>query len=182
MGGVYRVAGTGSREWDDPSSIFRVLDELLLGEVRQIHFAQGGARGADRHMLAWCQRIIAEDRGRQLSAMQRITDKGDASTRVRIETYTAKWGSKAAGTFDRAAGFKRNERMIKEHRPELVLAFVRDNSSGSLHCADIAVEAGIRTIVFQSTGNVAEYNANGPTDTEACLSPTRRNRRTNIVY
>jgi hypothetical protein len=42
----------------------------------------------------------------------------------------------------RGSGFQRNAAMV-ESNPDLVIAFIRDNSQGATHCYNLAVGAGL---------------------------------------
>lgn len=126
----YRVVGTGSREWEDVQALYRVLDALIM-DVGKVYLAQGGARGADQFMIQWCG-----------SARVKF-----GPTRIAMKTYPAKWKTKFG--FDRSAGFNRNRLMVDEVKPNLVLAFIRDNSGGATQCAQYAIDNGYETIIFR---------------------------------
>lgn len=128
----FRVVGTGSREWQDAKALFRVLDALIEAKG-YVFLAQGGARGADKMMVQWC--------------MHARTKYG--ISRIKMKTYTAKWKT-PSGAFDRSAGFDRNRRMVDEVKPELVLAFIQDNSGGSTQCAQYAIDSGFDAFIFRN--------------------------------
>jgi precorrin-6x reductase len=75
----------------------------------------GGARGADS-----CGAKYAQDVG------------------IPCIAFNADWNS-----YGRRAGIIRNERMLKEGAPDLVVAFWDGNSKGTKHMIDIAEKAGV---------------------------------------
>ncbi len=101
----------------------------VLSEIDRItDLAHGDARGADRLAGAWA--------GRHPS--------------IAVYPYPANW--KGLG---RGAGPARNNQMLKEFRPDLVIAFKDGfdhtlSRGGTEHMVKIARAAGIRTIVHDS--------------------------------
>ena len=94
-----RILITGSREWSSVALIERALrHEIGSVPFDQVVTAQGGARGADA-----CAH--------------------KAAVRLDISDYTfpANWSDEG-----RAAGHLRNQRMLTEFEPTLVLAFKSD--------------------------------------------------------
>lgn len=89
-----RVLVCGGRDFDDFESVNEELT-WLAGEHRLDVIIHGGARGADTLAGEWAQLC-----------------------RVPVEVYLADW--KKHG---RAAGPMRNQRMIEEGQPDLVMAF-----------------------------------------------------------
>lgn len=84
----------GGRDYRNSACVFRVLDELH--SKRHIdHLIQGGAYGADRIAALWSK-----------------------ASRVTLTTYWADWPS-----LGKQAGPARNQRMLDEGKPELVVAF-----------------------------------------------------------
>jgi len=90
-----RLLVCGSRSYSD----YRTVDEILDG----IHKAQyvsllieGGALGADRFARMWAYAHAIE-----------------------VKTFEAYWDTQG-----RSAGIRRNERMLNEGKPDLVVAFV----------------------------------------------------------
>jgi len=110
-----RVLVCGGRDYKDEERVFRELDSIHA--TRRIDvLIQGGARGAD--LLAWEWGIIH---------------------RVTLETYTAEWK-----THGKSAGIFRNLQMLKEGKPDLVLAF--PGGAGTAHMVRIAKAAGKEVI------------------------------------
>lgn len=71
-----------------------------------------------------------------------------------LEVYPADWN-----TFKKAAGPIRNNQMLKEGKPDTVLAFHDDirNSKGTKHMVSIATKAGIPTAIVSHAG-LEEWN------------------------
>jgi Bifunctional DNA primase/polymerase, N-terminal/YspA, cpYpsA-related SLOG family len=110
----FRALVTGSRAWADAAAVAAALEVLRGAHGDQLTVVHGGCpRGADAIADAWCRRAG-----------------------VRAERWPAEW---AAG---RRAGMARNAAMVATG-PDLCLAFIRDNSPGATHCADLAEKAGI---------------------------------------
>ena len=107
-----RVLVTGGRDYDDLASVVIALDKLLA-EHGELVVIQGGATGADYYAIYWAK-----------------------STGTELITERAKWSE-----YGKAAGAIRNQRMIDEHRPDLVLAF-----EGGRGTADMVARAQIHKI------------------------------------
>jgi len=93
-----RVLVCGGRHYKNRAMVFRVLTVLHEREVIDVLIHGGPARrdpGADEHANAWA-----------------------VHTGVRFERYDAEW--KAHG---RGAGPRRNQRMLVEGLPDMVIAF-----------------------------------------------------------
>lgn len=89
-----RVLVCGGRDYADQATLFGVLD--MLAEERVINTViQGGAAGADRLARIWA-----------------------TSRNHHVDEFPADWAAHG-----KAAGPIRNQRMIDEARPTLVLAF-----------------------------------------------------------
>lgn len=107
-----RVLVTGGRDYNDLASVVGALN-ALNEQHGQLTIIQGGATGADQLARYWADRNFC----------QRITEPAD-------------W--KAHG---KAAGPIRNQRMLDEHKPDLVLAF--DGGRGTADMIRRAEAAGI---------------------------------------
>lgn len=75
-----------------------------------------------------------------------------------VEAWPAKWIEHGDDCYctDRSkrcrfAGFRRNLAMV-DSGPDLVLAFIHNNSRGATHCARAAEDAGIPTVRYLSVG------------------------------
>lgn len=96
-----RVLVCGDRDWSDYGSVEGVLAGLL-GRYRALTIIEGGARGADA-----CAAVFAR-----------------RNPNVAHERYPAKWPPRGAPKWEVAkAGHDRNQRMLEEGKPDLVVAF-----------------------------------------------------------
>jgi hypothetical protein len=124
-----RLLITGSRDWDDYDTIVEEITRVILewvkdhpeyesGPINWFTLVHGGCpRGAD---------FLADRFARDV-------------LKCKIEIYEADWAMHG-----RSAGIKRNMRMVRS-MPDACLAFLRDNSRGTLHCRNAAKAAGIPT-------------------------------------
>ena len=113
----HRVLVTGSRSWDDATTLRAALDERTARYGARLVVVHGHCPdGADAHADAWA---VAHG--------------------VRVERWPADWR-----TLGKSAGFRRNQAMV-DSRPAECLAFIRDGSRGATHCATAAERAGIPT-------------------------------------
>ena len=111
-----RVLVCGSRNFSDVGLLGAKLDEVRkrLGGV-PMRVISGAARGADSLAAGW-----ARQRG------------------VACDEYPAEWER-----YGRSAGYRRNERMLAEGRPHMVVAFPQGESRGTRMMMDIAAKAGV---------------------------------------
>jgi hypothetical protein len=122
-----RLLVCGSRAWTDRPRLFEVLDRLVSqhSDGQVVTVIEGDARGADR-----VAGQLARRRG------------------WRLERYPADWTRHG-----RAAGFRRNARMLREGRPDLVVAFTVGPLAESRGTADMvrrARAAGVPVQVITS--------------------------------
>jgi hypothetical protein len=124
-----RVLICGSRNWTNKAPIFTYLDGLLVSCKKaggQLVVIEGGAKGADVIAQEWCAN---QDDIEHLS-------------------YAADWSE-----YGKAAGAIRNEKMLKEGKPDLVMAFKSDfdwffEAGGTEHMVKIASKAGVPCYVI----------------------------------
>jgi hypothetical protein len=95
-----RVLVCGGRNYENKEHVWSVLDEICNPEgdflpIRPVTIIHGGAEGADLLADGWA-----------------------VHNWVEIEEYLADWD-----TYGRAAGPIRNQRMLDEGKPDLVIAF-----------------------------------------------------------
>ena len=103
-----RVLVCGGRDYSDRDRVWQVLDEIAPSLV--IH---GDARGADRLARDWAQERGIPETGDHFRARWEDTDRPGAVIRRR----------KDGSLYDAAAGHVRNQRMLDEGQPDLVVAF-----------------------------------------------------------
>jgi hypothetical protein len=132
-----RVLVCGDRNWIDYDLIASRLDKLMTEVDREddgpcLTVIQGCARGADSLAGEWVDRNLVYYEG---NAVQ--------------QKFPADWKQ-----YGRAAGPIRNQQMLREGKPDLVLAFHDDieNSKGTKDMVNRAKRAGILTKVISHKG------------------------------
>ena len=132
-----RVLVTGSRIYRDRQNLFNVLDMVLKrAGSTGIELIHGGARGADSLANQW-----AIDRG------------------IETTVFLPDWE-----THGRSAGYRRNEQMIEEGAPNLVVAFPQGEARGTANQMQLAREANIPVLIGQSLSGSFRYTP-APTGT-----------------
>lgn len=134
----FRILITGSRTWQDKDFIWSVLD-LVAAELGDVTIVHGACpEGADAMAQGWVRHQLVSGGG----------------VVVRAERHPADWQHHG-----RAAGFRRNEEMVRLGA-DLCLAFLAECTKdgcpkpephglhGASHCADLAERAGIETRRF----------------------------------
>jgi len=128
-----RILICGSRTWTDKKAI---LDKLLSVEASYDSYIKtvihGGARGADT--LAGI--ATKEMCGYKADANHTQAQVDDNTPAVLV--FPANWNK-----YGRAAGAIRNQQMLTEGRPDLVLAFWDQKSRGTKHMIELAKRAGV---------------------------------------
>jgi hypothetical protein len=110
-----RILVCGGRDYADRRAVWQVLD--LWNNTQGINvLIQGGAPGTDQLALAWAQ----------LRGVPRLT-------------FHAEWD-----LYGPSAGPRRNERMLKDGKPNVVLAF--PGGAGTADMIRRARAAGIRVV------------------------------------
>lgn len=117
----YRVLVTGSRDWDDITTIGAAIEQALIDAAgRPVLLVHGACpSGADRHADHYARWL--RGKGRQ----------------VDVEQHPANWRING-----KRAGFIRNAHMVNLGA-DVVLAFIKDGSRGASHTARLAEQAGI---------------------------------------
>lgn len=116
-----RVIVCGGRDFADRELLFDILDELH----RDLKFAvviEGGAKGADRFAREWAK-----------------------EKHIKVETFEADWMLHGA-----SAGVIRNQQMIDDGNPHLVVAFY--GGKGTADMVRRAKRAGIKGFKVLSDG------------------------------
>jgi len=123
MGNV-RILVTGDRNWTDEQTILAALVGLKAREGTAVTIIHGAARGAD---------TIAGRIAKELG--------------FDVEAYPADWNK-----YGKAAGPIRNKQMLREGKPQGVLAFHDDlfHSRGTRNMVEISKSAGLPVACFHS--------------------------------
>ncbi len=119
---MVRVLITGSRDWWDYDFIFTAIRALHTRTPISL-VIEGEARGADR-----IGRTVAQELG------------------IPVATYPAKWDDH--GIYKPNAGLLRNQQMLDDGKPDLVLAF-HDDLAHSRGTADMVRRARIAGVPVQ---------------------------------
>lgn len=114
------VLVTGSRDWDDADTIESAILSFTYKYGRANTIIHGGASGADK---------ISGSIALALGYGERV--------------YRADWNK-----YGKRAGYIRNKQMV-DLRPDICLAFIRNNSRGATMCARLAEDAGIPTVYYR---------------------------------
>ncbi len=107
-----KILVCGGRDYANASALNQALDAIQR-ENNVTRLIHGAARGADSLAAAWA-------RSRGIPAL----------------AFPADWA-----THGKAAGFRRNEAMLREGRPELVVAF--PGGKGTAHMVSLAKAVGV---------------------------------------
>lgn len=113
-----RALVCGGRDYDDIVTLAREMDRIHA-DTPIICLIEGGALGADRLARRWAYMVGG----------------------IAVETYPADWDAHG-----KAAGPIRNQQMIDEGKPDVVLAF--PGGRGTADMIRRAEAAGIRVIRF----------------------------------
>lgn len=113
----------GDRNWKDKDFMLRLLDDILI-YFGITEIIEGCARGADRTAEEWA---IEHD--------------------IPVRHFPAQWD-----TYGKSAGPIRNRQMLKEGRPDMVVAFHEslNTSKGTKNMVQIAQKEGIPVYIFPS--------------------------------
>lgn len=112
-----RVLVTGGRSYSDQHRLNSILDNLLMCGLAAV--AHGAAKGADTMASHWCQ-----------------AHKG-----VQECVYRADWLNHG-----NAAGPIRNAEMLKDFKPDIVVAFA--GGAGTRNMINLALDAGVTVWVM----------------------------------
>lgn len=119
----------GGRDFNDKDQLFLILDDMCIRRgwttekpakdsnwLPRVKIIAGAARGADRLAIDWA--VI---------------------NWCQFEEYPAQWNK-----YGKSAGYKRNQQMLDEGKPDLVVAF--EGGKGTAMMVKIAKKAGIEVI------------------------------------
>lgn len=114
----FRILISGSRKWRDAHTIYRALGEYLGAD--NVTLISGHCdRGAD----VICEAFALEHDWK-------------------LELHPADWN-----LYGKRAGIIRNISMVAAN-PDIALVFLKDNSKGAGHLANLAHTTGVKTLVF----------------------------------
>lgn len=111
-----RVIVCGGRDFDDVQAVWDGLDRIHNSEGRITALAHGGARGADYAAGIWAK-----------------------SEPIPVYVFQARWKDEG-----RAAGPLRNQRMLDQFKPDVVIAFA--GGRGTADMVRRAEAEGVRVI------------------------------------
>ena len=128
-----KVLAFGSRTFTDGSIVSRRLDQVHKN-VGITELIEGNARGADRLAGVWA-----------------------SVHKVPHTCVPADWSQ------GRAAGYERNQVMVRHHRPDIAIAFLDGPSAGSMHTVSLCFQCSVplyivdlRDRLLKQPVNVAE--------------------------
>lgn len=110
-----RVLVCGGRDFSDTERAYKVLDHFHKEYMFDV-LIEGDARGADRIAGHWARK-----------------------NKVDLLIFKAQWD-----TYGKSAGFKRNQQMLDEGKPDLLIAFPGGVGTGMM--IQLAKKAGVRII------------------------------------
>lgn len=114
-----------SRVWRKASEEREILDRHLSAlDPHPTLIIHGAASGADYHAARWAKRNAVTD-----------------------QPFKADWYPNGFGKLDKSAGPRRNQKMLDNGKPDLVLAF--PGGSGTADMVRRAKEAGIKIIQIE---------------------------------
>lgn len=128
---MYKLLVTGSRDWKDTRVVWNALDTLYYRNSDDFYLLHGAARGLDTIASLW-----AGDRVHEAGLNIKVKDFPVT------DEHWKKYGKRA--------GMLRNIAMI-EKQPDIVLAFILNQSPGATQCADYAEKQGIHVVRFEQT-------------------------------
>lgn len=114
-----RILVCGGRDYQDRESLFYTLTHLDQGDFREFEIISGMARGADS---------LAVDFAKTYD--------------LPLHEFPANWDKHG-----RSAGAIRNQQMLDDGRPDLVVAF--PGGKGTAHMVSIARKKGVKVIEVQ---------------------------------
>lgn len=123
-----RILVTGSRDW--PNDLF--IGETLLAAQKDFPYRTDASPPKRMVLVSGACPTGADAAAEHYARMWNWY----------IDLYPADWVK-----YGRAAGFRRNAEMVSLGA-DMCLAFIKDESKGATHTADLAEKAGIPTLRF----------------------------------
>ena len=157
--GAYRVLITGSRTWDDMFSIADAIDEAIKHAGRTIVVVHGACpRGADAITAGYCEALQYHGKAVVLEPHPADWDHCTIDCPQTPHRLIKKPGDVdhpgARDDYCPGAGPRRNADMVRLGA-DLCLAFIHKASRGASGTAELAEQAGIRTVRFPPGGVIA---------------------------
>lgn len=122
---MFRLLISGSRDWSDKLTIVRELAIFAREYGQDVVLVSGACdKGAD----SMCESV-------------------GKTFKWKIETHRPQWDKKVDGSYNRSAGFQRNELMVNLGA-DACLVFIKNESAGASHTAQLAQKAEINTKVI----------------------------------
>jgi hypothetical protein len=119
-----RILVTGSRDWEDENAIYVALDDAIY---------------MSDAMTNWEVTVVS---GACPTGADTIAERIAKEADCQVERHPAEWDK-----YGKGAGFRRNAEMVKLGA-DLCLAFIKNDSKGATHTADLAEKAGIKTVRY----------------------------------
>lgn len=112
----------GGRDFKNQSQFDWCMEHLIIGRGRPTKVIHGNARGTDTMAAEWAKQMGIE-----------------------VKAFPADWA--AHGVF---AGPHRNQQMLDEGKPDLVVAFPTKKSTGTWDMVKKAKKYGVETITYRN--------------------------------
>ena len=134
---ISRVIVSGGRNFNDRDFIFKIITDLdqSIGPFSCI--IHGAASGVDTEGMLWAQMMA--DSGRPITHAPFVADWNNTSHPDAIIKY-----NKASKPYDALAGFRRNQRMLDDARPDALISF--PGGKGTKDMLERALKTDIQVI------------------------------------
>jgi predicted Rossmann-fold nucleotide-binding protein len=143
---VMRVLVCGGRDYLNASNVWNTLDWLHKRHAKISVIIEGGATGADALAESWA---IARHVAR-IKERANWTDLSHADAVIRTRRDGVK--------YDAMAGHRRNQCMLDEHYPDVVVAF--PGGTGTANMMALADKAGVEVLEVSNTGSIHRRKVN----------------------
>jgi hypothetical protein len=141
-----KVLVTGGRTYFDRAHVFQTLNRIHREEGPITLLIHGAAAGADEQGKVWAQ-TFQIPQSPYPAAWRDLTAPGAVIKENRHGKYNAR------------AGTDRNQRMLDEGKPDLVVAF--PGGTGTADMVWRAKKAGVRVIEVPVRAGTSNWNRNG---------------------